>query len=109
MNPLIEKARQRKQQLEAEKARNEARDAEYAAAYEELEQRTFVVSMPGYEGTDSHLQIRADKLALNEMEEAEKNGFAAYREQVQHEQTKTTDQLLAEIRDSLERTDARAF
>ncbi len=98
MNPLIEKARQRKAKIEQQRQQDDARDREYQEAREELERRTLEVSMPGYEGSDSHLQIKQDKDALNELQEEERNGLQSYRDQVGHEEQ---DDLLKSIRSNL--------
>lgn len=71
MHPMLEKAKARKAEQERKSKQVEARNTAYKEALEELEDREYRVSFPGYEGDDSHLAIAEDKAALQEYFDAE--------------------------------------
>jgi hypothetical protein len=96
---LISKARARKQAQQQAEDQRKARDKAFSEALEELEEREYRCSLPGgQDGDDSYLQIKEDREALQELmdsEDGEPQMMGARGVE------KGTDQLLAEIRDSL--------
>lgn len=71
MHPMIEKARARKAAQLAAANQSKAREESFKAALQELEDREYRVSFPGYEGDDSHVLIAEDRKALQEYFDAE--------------------------------------
>ncbi len=96
---LISRARARKAAQQDAANKREARDRAFSEALEELEEREYRCSLPGgQDGDDSYLQIREDREALQELmdsEDGEPQMIGARGVE------KDTDDLLAEIRDSL--------
>ncbi len=100
MNALIERARARKAAQQDAAHKREARDKAFQEALEELEEREYRVSLPGGQDSgDSYMQIKEDREALQELVDVE-DGEP---DMMPHEEKPppTTDELLAEIRDSL--------
>jgi hypothetical protein len=99
MHPMIEKARARKSAQQDAANKRQARDKAFSEALEELEEREYRCSLPGgQDGDDSYLQIKEDREALQELmdaEDGEPQMMGA------RGADKGTDELLAEIRDSL--------
>ncbi len=99
-NSLIEAARKRKAEQERKDAVQRDRQKAFNEAIEELEARTFRVSMPDYHakgGKDSHIEIQRDREALIEYQDS----LDGEPDMMPPEPQKSTDELLAEIRDSL--------
>ncbi len=64
MHPMMQKARAYKQAEESKRRQVVGRQRAFEEALEELADRTYTVSMPGYDGSDSHMEIKEDKEAL---------------------------------------------
>ena len=100
MHPMIEKARARKAAQQDAENRRKNRDAEFAAALEELEEREYRCSLPGgQDGDDSFLQVKEDREALQELMDSEDGEPRMMPDE--HRPEKSTSELLAEIRDGL--------
>ena len=101
MHPMIEKARQRRQQLEAKRQQVEARQRAFKGAMEELEEREYRCSLPGrQDGDDSFLQIREDREALQELMDSDDGEPDMLPRE--HRPQPSNEELLADIRDSLD-------
>lgn len=71
MHPMIQRARARKEAQRQAADKVAAREREFTEALQELEDREYRVSYPGYEGDDSHVLIAEDRRALQEYFDAE--------------------------------------
>jgi hypothetical protein len=92
-NDLLKAAYAARTRREADAEKKALMDKEFQAALEELDNRTYQVSLPTYEGRDSHARIRADRQALeaylDEQPEAEEALEWLRREDKQESKTMT--------------------
>jgi hypothetical protein len=103
---LIERAKKQRQVHEQREQATRARQARFDEALEELDRRAHLLSFPDqhWEG-DSHLQIKEDRddlLALMDQEDGEPDMATVAGPPRGYESPRTTEELLTEIRDSLD-------
>jgi hypothetical protein len=67
MNDLLSRAKRLKEGREAKERTSALNLEERRRAYQELDERARVVSMPDYAGPDSHFAIQQDREALDQM------------------------------------------
>ncbi len=102
---LIERAKKQRQVHEQREQATRARQAKFDEALEELDRRAHLLSFPDeHWAGDSHLQIKEDRddlLKLMDQDDGEPD-MASVVGPARGTETKSTDELLAEIRDSLD-------
>ncbi len=102
---LITRARKQREMQEQREQATRARQARFDEALEELDRREYLLSFPDQHWAgDSHLQIKEDRddlLALMDEDDGMPD-MASVAGPARGSETKTTDQLLTEIRESLD-------
>jgi hypothetical protein len=101
---LIERARKQREMQEQRQQATQARQAKFDEALEELDRREYLLSFPDQHWAgDSHLQIKEDRDDLLKLldEEDGMPDMASVAGPARGSE-KTTDQLLTEIRESLD-------
>jgi len=109
-NELLKAAYATRERKEAEAKTRGLEDRQIESAFEELEHRTLLVSFPDYSGPDSHAKIRADKEALQEFlaDNSGKEWPAEILERDRQDNPKSSEELLTEIRDSLDSSSGKS-
>ncbi len=102
---LIDRARKQREMQEQREQATRARQARFDEALEELDRREYLLAFPDQHWAgDSHLQIKEDREDLLKLldEEDGMPDMASVAGPARGSETKSTDELLAEIRDSLD-------